>query len=108
LLSFTGFLIRAGWAYRASELLQQTWVRVVPHIVDTLLLILGVVLALNLSGGLTQGWITFKLLALVAYIGFGVMTLRGRDQVRNIGLVGAITAFIYMLLVAFSRQAWPF
>ena len=108
LLSFTGFLIRAGWAYRAPELLRQAWVRVAPHVIDTLLLILGVVLALNLSGGMIQGWIAVKLLALVAYIGFGVMTLRGRDQIRNIGLVGAMTAFIYMLLVAFSRQAWPF
>ncbi|NKC01574.1 MAG: hypothetical protein GKR90_24160 [Pseudomonadales bacterium] len=108
LLSFTGFLVRAGWAYKASDLLKETWVRVVPHVVDTLLLVLGVVLAFSLAGGFVQGWLFAKLIALVAYIGFGVMTLRGEGHIRDIGFVGAILAFVYMLTVAFSREVWPF
>ena len=108
LLSFTGFLLRAGWAYKASDQLKETWVRVVPHIVDTLLLVLGVLLALNLVGGFFQGWLVAKLIALIAYIGFGVMTLRGDGHLRDVGFVAAILAFVYMLIVAFSREVWPF
>ena len=107
-LSFTGFLMRATWAYKASDLLQAKWVRVAPHVVDTLLLSLGIVLAFNLAGGAWQGWLAAKLIALIAYIGFGVMTLRGDGSIRDVGFVGAIVAFVYMLVVAFSREAWPF
>lgn len=107
-LSFTGFLMRATWAYKASDLLEAKWVRIAPHVVDTLLLLLGVVLAFNLVGGALQGWLGVKLLALFAYIGFGVMTLRGAGRTRDLGFVGAILAFVYMLMVAFSREAWPF
>jgi uncharacterized membrane protein SirB2 len=108
LLSFTGFLVRAGWAYRAPDMLKQTWVRIAPHVVDTLLLVLGVLLAINLAGGFVQGWLVAKLVALVVYIGFGVMTLRGEGHIRDIGFAGAILAFVYMLTVAFSREVWPF
>ena len=48
------------------------------------------------------------MIALVAYIGFGVMTLRGEGARRDAGFVGAILAFCYMLAVAFSREVWPF
>ena len=108
LLSFSGFLLRALWAYRGSDLLHASWVRIAPHIVDTLLLVLGVVLAYGLVGGAMQGWLAAKLLALLAYIGFGVMTLRGEGSRRDLGFVGAILAFTYMVTVAFSREAWPF
>lgn len=108
LLSFTGFLMRAVWAYKASDILQEKWVRIAPHVVDTLLLVLGIVLAINLVGGVMQGWLAAKMIALLAYIGFGVMTLRGEGARRDIGFAGAIVAFAYMLAVAFSREVWPF
>lgn len=108
LLSFTGFLMRAVWAYKGSDLLQEKWVRIAPHVVDTLLLVLGLILAFNLVGGVMQGWLGAKMIALVAYIGFGVMTLRGEGSRRDMGFVGAILAFTYMLAVAFSREVWPF
>ena len=46
--SVAGFVIRLGWSYVAPDLLSEKWVRVTPHVVDTLLLILGVTLAFSL------------------------------------------------------------
>jgi len=108
ILTVAGFVIRAGWSYTAPDLLQQKWVRIAPHVVDSLLLILGVMLAFNLPDGPWQGWLGAKLLALLAYIGFGVLTLRGTGARKLIGVVGALTSVGYIFLVAFSRQAWPF
>ena len=107
-LTVAGFVIRAGWSYTASDMLQQKWVRIAPHVVDSLLLILGVILAFNLAQGPWQAWLFAKLVALVAYIGFGVMTLRGTGAAKHIGVAGALLSVGYIFVVAFTRQAWPF
>ena len=107
-LSVAGFVIRAGWSYTAPDLLQQKWVKIAPHVVDTLLLTLGLAMALALPEGLFAGWLTAKLLALLCYIGFGVLTLRGSGWIKHLGVLGALTSVSYIFLVAFTRQVWPF
>jgi len=107
-LTVAGFVLRAGWSFVAPDLLQQKWVRIAPHIIDTLLLVFGVVLALNLSGGYLQPWLGAKLVGLLVYIGFGVMTLRGTGAHRIVGLSGALLAITYIFGVAYTRAVWPF
>jgi uncharacterized membrane protein SirB2 len=107
-LTVAGFVIRAGWSFTAPDLLQQKWVRITPHVIDTLLLTLGIVLAFNLADGPMQGWLGAKLIALLAYIGFGVLTLRGTGNLKLLGIVGALSSIGYIFLVAYSRHAWPF
>ncbi len=108
MLSVTGFVIRAGWAYVAPDLLARRWVRVSPHIVDTLLLALGVLLALQLPDGILQPWLVAKMLGLLGYIGFGVLTLRGQGWTRGVGLCGALICAVYIFAVAFTRNALVF
>ena len=48
-LTVAGFIVRGFWALTGSEMRQQKWVKIVPHVVDTLLLALGVALAIQLS-----------------------------------------------------------
>ena len=107
-LSAAGFIIRAGWSYVSPDLLEEKWVRISPHVIDTGLLVLGVTLALNLPGGLFQGWLIAKLVGLVAYIGFGVMCMRGSGTIRTVGLVGAIVCLTYIFLVAMTKSIFPF
>jgi uncharacterized membrane protein SirB2 len=107
-LTVAGFVIRAVWSYTAPDMLRQKWVRIAPHVIDSLLLILGVLLAFNLMDGPWQAWLVAKLVALLAYIGFGVMTLRGSGTLKHVGVAGALASVGYIFLVAFSRQAWPF
>ena len=77
--------------------------------VDTLLLVLGLVMAIQLSLSPFSGWLAAKLVGLLAYIGFGVLTMRGTTiQLKLIGLVGALVSVAYIFAVAFSRAAWPF
>jgi uncharacterized membrane protein SirB2 len=108
-LTTIGFMVRGLWAIADSPLRQQRWVRVAPHVIDTLLLTLGVTMAIQIGASLTSGWLAAKLLGLLCYIGFGVMTMRARTRGLKIaGFVLALVSVAYMFAVAFTRSPWPF
>jgi len=111
MLSITGYTVRGIWMMRDSPRLRKKWVRVAPHIVDTLLLVTGILLALRIQQyPFIQGWLTAKLLALVAYIVVGAVGLKyGKTRkIRVTAWLGAIVIFGYIVLVALTRQALPF
>lgn len=91
-----------------SPLLQARLTRVLPHVVDTLLLGTGVALALlSAQYPFVQSWLTAKIVALVIYIGLGMVALkRGRTKaVRLAALAGALLTFGYIVGVALTRSA---
>lgn len=101
------FFVRGIWMLRGSALLQRRWVRIVPHIVDTLLLASALTLALwSHQYPFAQSWLTAKLLALVIYIVLGTIALK-RGKTRNIRLfafIGALATFGYIVMVAMTRH----
>ena len=110
-LSFAGFAARGALMLRASPLLQARFVRVAPHIVDTLLL----ASALWLSWMMHQypfvhGWLTAKVLGLLAYIVLGSIALRrGRTRaVRAAAFAAALLAAGYVVAVALTKDPLPF
>ncbi len=110
LLSLAGFVARGVWMLRGSSLLRARWVRVTPHIVDTLLLASGVGLVFTLHLYPTQQpWLVAKLVALAVYIVLGTIALkRGRTRgVRAGAWVAALAVFFYILAVAFTKQVVP-
>ena len=106
-LTASGFIIRLGWSYVAPDLLTEKWVRIAPHVVDTLLLVMGLWLAFQLAGGAWQGWLIAKMIGLLAYIGFGVLALRGQGVAKAAGAAGALLSVAYIFLVAFTRNPLP-
>ena len=90
-----------------SPLLQGRTARVLPHVVDTVLLASAVVLAWR-SGQypLAQDWLTAKLLALVAYVVLGSYALKRaktrRTRAAFFGL--ALLAVFYIVSVAVTRS----
>ncbi|MGH8854876.1 MAG: SirB2 family protein, partial [Telluria sp.] len=101
------FLVRGIWMLSGSQRLQQRWVKVVPHIVDTLLLASAIGLALWSSQYPGQSpWLTAKVAALVGYIVLGTIALkRGRTpQVRAAAFVGALACFTYIVAVAVTKN----
>ncbi|WP_137171554.1 SirB2 family protein [Massilia sp. HP4] len=106
-LSGALFLLRGLWMLAESRRLEQRWVRIAPHVIDTLLLASAVGLAVWSSQYPGQSpWLTAKLVALVAYIGLGTVALkRGRTrQVRALAFAGALACFIYILAVAVTKN----
>ena len=53
-LTVIGFVMRAVWAVSGSPMLQRKIVRVLPHAIDTLLLIMGLTLVFTIGHPLTS------------------------------------------------------
>jgi uncharacterized membrane protein SirB2 len=109
-VSIAGFAARGALMLRESTLLQVRFVRIAPHVVDTLLLASAVWLAWFLGQvPFVHGWITAKVLALLAYVVLGTIALkRGRTKsTRAAAFAGALVAAGYIVAVALTRDATP-
>lgn len=105
------FVLRGAWMMTGSSRLQARWVRIVPHVNDTLLLASGLGLAVLIGQyPLVHGWLTAKLLALIAYIVLGTIALkRGRTRTQRIAAwIAALLVFGYMVAVARAHAPFPF
>jgi uncharacterized membrane protein SirB2 len=101
------FLIRGFWMLSGSARLQQRWVNIAPHVVDTLLLASAIGLAVWSSQYPGQSaWLTGKVGGLLAYIGLGVVALkRGRTpQIRAAAFAAALVCFAYIVAVAITKN----
>jgi len=107
MLSLLGFAVRGWWAINCSALLQQRWVKIAPHIIDTLLLTTAILLMIILGQHPgNQDWILAKLIALVFYIGFGTLAIkRAPTPATKILFFGlAIATFVYIIGVAIAHH----
>jgi uncharacterized membrane protein SirB2 len=103
------FLLRGAWMLRASNMLHAKWVRIAPHIVDTLLLASAIGLAAwshQYPG--QQPWLTAKILALFGYIVLGSIALkRGRTPAqRKAAFAAALALFVYIVMVAVTKRTF--
>jgi uncharacterized membrane protein SirB2 len=106
-ISICGFVARGVLSLRGSPLLAAPWVRIAPHVVDTVLLASALWLAWRSAQlPFAQGWLTAKVLALLAYIALGSLGLRpGRSRrTRTVAFVLALGTFAYIVAVAITRD----
>jgi uncharacterized membrane protein SirB2 len=106
-LSGAGFVARGVLMLRGSPLLRARFVRTAPHVVDTVLLASAVWLAwLMRVYPFVDGWITAKVLGLVAYVVLGTIALkRGPSlRLRAAAFVAALATFAYIVAVAFTHD----
>lgn len=106
-LSGLGFCLRGWWMASGSPRLQARLTRVLPHVVDTVLL--GSALTLAWMSGqypFAQSWLTAKVFGLLAYIGCGAMALKRAPcraaRLRYLAL--ALLAYGYIVSVALTRN----
>jgi uncharacterized membrane protein SirB2 len=110
LLSYTLFFVRGVWMLRDSPTLQLRWVKVLPHVVDSVLLISAVTLAIQLSiSPLTAPWLMTKIAALLLYIFLGTIAIKhGKTrEVRLTAWISAQIVFIYIVAVALTHNPLP-
>ena len=109
-ISYVMFVLRGIWMMRESALLQRRWVKIVPHLVDTLLLASAVALAvMSHQYPLSNGWLTAKIVGLLIYIGLGTVALkRGKTRRGRVtAWLAAQAVFFYIVAVAITRQPLP-
>ena len=92
-------------------MLQQRWVRIAPQVIDTVLLLSAILLAVQLRfSPLEQPWLMTKIIALLVYIGVGLVALRlGRNRrIRLYAWVSGLVIFIYIVSVALTKSVMGF
>ncbi|OOG25232.1 hypothetical protein B1C78_07405 [Thioalkalivibrio denitrificans] len=110
ILSLAGFMARGVLRLLDSPRLKTRFARVTPHLVDTALLLSGLWLAwIWRMHEHLQPWLVAKLVALVLYIGLGMVAFRfaGTTAGRVVAWLAAITVFIYIFSVARTKLVLP-
>lgn len=105
------FVLRFFWLCRQSAMLRQRWVKILPHVNDTLLLLSGVGLVVighiyPFTAG--QSWLTEKLFGVIIYILLGAVALGKRPRSQKVRWLAFILALVcFCLVVQISLTGLP-
>ena len=104
------FFLRGIWSLNGSATMQKRWVRIVPHVVDTLLLISAITLAISIRQyPFIDTWLSAKMIGLSLYVGLGFVALhKGLNKtIRFFAWLAAQAVFAYIVLVAIRHNPVP-
>lgn len=107
IITITLFLLRAFWVFTRSAMIQRKWVRIVPHVNDTILFITAAGLSISLQQyPFVHGWVTAKVVALLFYIVFASYALKRARSKRSqlIFFILALATVSYIVSVALTRN----
>lgn len=105
-LSILLFIIRFSLFKFQPTLRSNKLLKILPHIIDTVLIIFAIMLCIQISQyPLTDHWLTAKVLGLVAYIGFGTVAIK---RGKNWAFVAALVSFVYIFGAAKAHSALSF
>lgn len=79
--------------------------KIVPHVIDTLLLVFALMMVFSSTFTLGHGWLAAKVIGLIVYIGFGVVAIR---KANKGAFAGALVAYAYVFGVAKYKTALSF
>jgi uncharacterized membrane protein SirB2 len=102
------FAARGAMALGGVDWRRWRWLRIAPHLNDTLLLGAAITLAVKSSQyPLVQPWLTAKVVALFVYVALGSVALRRRVSVpaRRAAFAAALASVGYIVGVALTRSA---
>ncbi|MFN3587471.1 MAG: SirB2 family protein [Moraxellaceae bacterium] len=102
------FLLRGLWMMQESSLMNAKLVRILPHVIDTVLLASALALVVYL--GTLPVWVQVKIGALFLYIMLGMVAFRfGKSWgLRVIFFFLALAVFAFIFSVAISKQPQGF
>lgn len=106
-LSIILFLLRFGLLSSGSQMLSKKWLKISPHVIDTVLLASAVWLCVILQlNPLAHDWLWQKIFAVIIYIGLGFYVLKAAKNPlqRGIGFVLALAALAIAVKLVMTRQ----
>lgn len=109
-LSLLAFFVRGLWLFMNSSMLSKKWVKILPHIISTILLVSGIVLSVHLSMSPgSQPWLMAKIVGLIVYIALGVAAFKvPNPNARKLLWISALIVFAYIVSVAISKNPLGF
>ena len=105
-ISISLFLLRGFWVFQESPMMTKKWVKILPHVNDTILLITAILLAIGIQQyPFVDAWLTVKFVALLVYIVLGMFALKRAKEMKNklIFFILALMTFSYIVGVALNR-----
>ena len=109
-LSGTLFFVRGVWVLTGSARSNQRWTRIVPHVVDSVLLLSAIALMVIIRQyPFVHAWLTIKVIAVLIYIGLGMIAIRHgkRNHTRIVAWILALLIFAYIVVAALRHNPWP-
>lgn len=107
IFSYILFTIRGLWMMQASPKLQLGWVKILPHVIDTILLVSAIALVTMIQQypGINT-WLNAKIGGLLLYIMLGMVALRfGKTRkIKAMSWIAAQFVFFYIVLVALTKN----
>ena len=106
-LSISGFALRGYWMLTDDHRLRLRTVRVLPHLLDTLLLGSAVgMLVIWQVNPFAVTWLLAKIIALLGYIGLGMVAFRfgATRRVRRTAYCLALLTAAYIVSVAYTKS----
>ena len=110
-LSAIGFFLRGILMLRDAPLMNARWVKVLPHVNDTILLVAALTLAaMSNQYPFVTGWVTAKVFGVIAYIVLGTLALReaSTKKMRILCWLASLAVFGWIVSVALTRQPMGF
>lgn len=103
------FIGRVLIAEFKPELLAHKYMKIAPHVLAGILLLSGIGLVFE-GAWLSRdfAWIVAKLLAMFAFIGLGIVTIKSHGDKRWYAFAGSLLIVFYIVKVAFTKQVFPF
>lgn len=98
------FMVRGLWLLQGSAQLQAKWVKITPHVVDTLLLVSAI--AMLVVAQQFPVWVHVKITLLVVYIGLGLMAFKkAKTQGQKLTfLLAAVAVYVFLISVALTKS----
>ncbi len=102
-LSISLFVLRYWWRWAHHPRAQARWVRVVPHVVDSVLLLSGAGL-MGVTGYIPftvkGAWLTEKLFGVIIYIVLGFIALgRHRPRSQQSGFIAFLLGLVVLYII---------
>lgn len=105
-LSIMLFCLRFFLLMRAPDALRGRWIKVLPHVNDTLLLFFAILLCFAIQQApLITPWLSEKIMALILYIlaAMGALKWAKSRSARNIWFIIALSLFAYIANIAVNK-----
>ena len=105
-VSILFFLMRSGFRFASSSMLNNKPISIVSHANNGLLIVCGILLTVIAGfNPFTNLWLLAKLVLLVAYIACGLFVIKwnGGNTLRALGLLAGLACFAGMGILAVAK-----
>lgn len=110
LTSIAIFFARGLGVIYNREWVQRKPVKIIPHVVDTLLITSAIGIVLITPFAFSDPWVLVKLIGVIVYIVLSVVVFKiakARTQ-RAVFWILNLAVLFFLVVVAVEKQVWPF